>query len=823
MTIKSKLTLNVVIVFGVIAIVVLASVAGLTMVKGRLFDLTERSTPFQMRSMELQRAVHAATADLVKVGSAVNQTELQASKKEAESSLDQVKNADQALGALFSENKIGTYAALMSQAKEVIDVTGVRLKAESDVAAANEEVRAKVTDLSTRLKALDQKVRAFQTARSEAFSKSTETTNSLSTRIRAIQDIRQSVAEVRVWCFELQTVTEESALQMMQSKSLGLAQIAKEAAEKIFKGSGDTTDPIVAETAELEARAGKVSEAVKAYTAQNNEETKQALDKARSDLMGSAKAVNTRTDMLWSGSNFKFNAEASKQATLFSQMGKSIAVLSGASEYTTLGLSVAGLATRLSTVNNVKDVEGVEASLTNLFSTADKLSKSLDTALTELGAKDEKKELGTAVASMGNAKSLFFGENGIISKARNQLAMKEKATRAMGAFRDIVVKQAGDAKKTMTQAKGAQEQSIIGVNRTVQISRIAILLVGLVAVAFGIAFGVWVYRSISKPLFRLIGITEKIAEGNLSHSLSVCSSDEIGRVEASMSKMVGNLKGIIGKIRAATESLASSAEELSATARSLDEGSEAQAGQIEHAASAMVEMSQTTEDVARNAQETSGSAKSMKESALNGRQTVHASGAELDKFVRTVNETSKEVESLGQSSQEVHTIVDLIKEIADQTNLLALNAAIEAARAGDQGRGFAVVAENVRGLAEKTVVATDDIARMIDKMHLQIERSVSSMKAQKQSVGTVSTQVGQTLESIDSMVTSVEKVADMVDKIAVAMEEQSATSDEVTKNMENIATVTRQLRGSSTGVRSTSDELSRISSDLDDMTGWFKG
>ncbi len=116
--------------------------------------------------------------------------------------------------------------------------------------------------------------------------------------------------------------------------------------------------------------------------------------------------------------------------------------------------------------------------------------------------------------------------------------------------------------------------------------------------------------------------------------------------------------------------------------------------------------------------------KSMKKIALDGKEVVYASGTELTRFVETVNESSKQVESLGASSEEVHNIVDLIKEIADQTNLLALNAAIEAARAGEQGRGFAVVADNVRELAEKTVVAADDIATMIEKMQGEIGRSV---------------------------------------------------------------------------------------------------
>jgi methyl-accepting chemotaxis protein len=163
----------------------------------------------------------------------------------------------------------------------------------------------------------------------------------------------------------------------------------------------------------------------------------------------------------------------------------------------------------------------------------------------------------------------------------------------------------------------------------------------------------------------------------------------------------------------------------------------------------MTEMSQTTEEVARNASDTAEAAKSMKALALNGKEIVHASGTELTGFVNSVNESCVQIESLGNSSEEIHNIVDLIKEIADQTNLLALNAAIEAARAGEQGRGFAVVADNVRELAEKTVVAADDIAEMVSKMRAEIMKSVDSMNVQKSSVGKVAGQVGETSSSIE--------------------------------------------------------------------------
>ncbi len=823
MTIKSKLTLNVVIVLGVTVTVVLASVIGMGFVKSKLFDLTERSTPFQMRSMELQRAIHAATADLVKVGSASSQPELQASKKETESSLGQVKSAEEALGKLVSGKKIGTYEALASQAQEILGVTGERLKTESEALAANNEVRAKVDDLSKRLKGLDQKVRSLQSDRSDAYGKSLEATNSVSTRLRGIQDLKQAVAEVRIWCYQLQTTKDENALQLTQAKGLAFAQTAKEGAEKVFKSADGSTDAMVTQTAEMEQKAGQVLDAAKAFASKNSPEARQALDTARDELLTIAQNIYSRLDSVSTASNFKFSAEANKQATIFTQVGKATAVLNGASEFTSLGLSTEGLATRLFTVNSIKEVDDVEASLNSVFAKIDKLSKTLDNTLGELAAKEERKELSGAIAGIGGVKTLFFANNGIVGKIRNQLAMKEKAAKAMEGFRSIVLKQAEDAKKTMAQARGVQEQSIIDVNKMVEISTLIVVIIGLGAVVFGIGFGIWIYRSISKPLFRLIKVTERIAQGDLSHEVTQGSTDEFGRVEASMGTMVTNLRDIVGKIRSTTESLASSAEELSATARSLDEGSEAQNTQVEQAAGAMVEMSQTTEEVARNAQETAESATSMKKITVDGKEIVHSSSNELTKFVQKVNESSKEVEALGQSSNEVHNIVDLIKEIADQTNLLALNAAIEAARAGDQGRGFAVVADNVRELAEKTVVAADDIARMIEKMQTEIGRSVSSMKAQKQSVGTVASQVGQTLDTMDGVVVHVEKVADMVDRIAIAMEEQSSTSNEVTKNMENIAAVNRQLRDSSTGMRSTSEELSRISCELSEMTSWFKG
>jgi methyl-accepting chemotaxis protein len=795
MTIKWKLTLNVVLVLCVVTVVVLASVIGMGFVKNRLFDLTEKSTPFQMRSMELQRAIHAATADLVKVGSALSQAELRTYRQEAETSLAQVKKAEEALEALQAGKKVGTHDELSSQARELLSVTEERLKIEEGALGANNELREKAKDVAQRLRGLDQKVKSLQSARASTYGKSMDSTNGIAGQLREMENIKLLMKELQVWCFELQNAQDKNGLQAMEFKGTGSITLAKSAAETIFKDSKNGgTSAVVEEMNTVTGKVGQLFSQKQALLEKPSPDSKKKYEELQGDILGRVNLLIALMDNEIQTANQKFSGEATQQAAIFGQVNKATRVLNATSELTSIGSSTEGMATRLFTVNSLKEVEELEAGLKTAFSRVEVVAKELDVTLAGLAAKEERQMLTNAAAGITSMKSLLLEQDGIVGKVQNQLVMKEKAIRAMGSLRDIVLKQAEQAKKTMATARGVQEQSIIEVNRMVLLSTRSVIIIGLIAVAFGIAFGVWIYRSISKPLSRLTRMTDEIAAGNLTHETAGVGRDEIGRVETAMGKMVGSLKEIVTKIHLATSSLASSAEELTATARTLDEGSEEQGTQVEEAAGAMAGMSRTTEEVAKSASETSQAAKAMK----------------------------NKVESLGKSSEEIHNIVDLIKEIANQTNILALNAAIEAARAGDHGRGFAVVAENVRQLAKKTLAAAEDIARMIETMQKAIGHLDTSVKKQKDVSGKAAGRAEETIKSADGVVAYVVKVTDMINRIAVAMEEQSSTSHEVARNMENIAGVTRELRGSSEGMTGTAEELSKIASELSETAGWFK-
>ncbi|MEW6740033.1 MAG: methyl-accepting chemotaxis protein [Nitrospirota bacterium] len=816
MTIKIKLTWNVIIVIVIVGAVSATSIIGMGFVKGKLFHLTERSTPFQVKTLELQRAIQGTIADIVKVGSSRNLQEYKIFRAEAEKSLSDIKNAQNALESLTGGEKIEAYNELNRIASEYFEITEGRLCAEEGAGEANKTITRKLKDTSNRLKELDAKIKALQTNRSAAFFVSMEDTKGISSKLREIELLRAILKDLQIAMFELQRAQDKRAVIIARGKANSA--IGKATQNEYVKGQKNIST-------EIKKIGEKVEELVKLQTSlitQADETVKKNYEALSRDLNERLSVLLIAIDQEVIVAGEKYGIETKKQGDVLTQSSIATNVLTGNSELLSLGLSIEGLSTRLFTLSSAKEVGDAENELRKVFERIDDVSKGLEKALTKLEAKEELKILRNAENALALIKGVLLARDGIIAKIRHQINMTEKALQATERLREIVLKQAAKGKETVTAAQGEQEKSIGTVNKMVRFSTILIAAIGIGAIVFGIAFGTWIYRSVSKPLNELIWGADQIAQGNLTCARTEYTKDEIGMVHKSMCKMIENLREIVGKMKTSTGTLASSSEELSATATSLEKGSHEQHGQIEQSATAMTEMSQTTLDVAKNASHTAEAAQKMKKTAMQGKDAMHITMQELQKFADTVKESAAKVESLGEKSGEINEIITLIKEIADQTNLLALNAAIEAARAGEQGRGFAVVADNVRQLAERTTVATEDIANTVKAMQTEVSESVSFMKEERESVGRVLEHVNSTLKSIDEIVSYVEGVADMVQRIAVATEEQSSASEEVSHNMENIAVITRELSNSIVEIKRAAGDLSKLATELNSMAGWFK-
>jgi methyl-accepting chemotaxis protein len=815
MTIKSKLTFYAIVVIGMLVAVAATSFFGMSAVKGKLSYLTERSTPFQMRTVEFQRSLQQATAGLVKVGACRTLKEFADFKVEALASLEEVKRSQEVLETLAGGERMGAYDELSAIGRDLLSITEGRLKAEEQATAANRRVETATGEAVARLRELDTRIKGLQQSRSTAYSGSVRDTQSITNRMQSLERLRLALKDIQLALSDIQRAKGKSALLIAKGKT-------NAALSKARQNEFATQSRALA--ADLTTLSERFDELLKlsAESAGKADADRSVADAAGKSVSERLSTIQLAVEQEVAGASDRYGEETGRQGTIYLQSSLATEVLARNSELVALGISVEALTSRLFTASSERDITAVEGNLNRCFQQIAATQKSLDSLLAKAAASRERNLLQRATQALTGVRASLSAADGVIATVRNTLAMQVKATTATELLRKTVIAQAEKGKKSVSTAQGEQEKAIATVTRMVRTSLTLILGIAAGAVLFGGLFSIWLYRGISTPLSQLIKLSGEVAQGNLAIAIACDRSDEIGSVQRAMGTMIDNLRGMVGKILGVTGNLASSSERLSGTAEAMETGSQEQTVQIEQSATAITEMAQTTEEVAGNSNATSDAAVRMRKMAEEGQRSMQGTTCELEHFAGMVQQSSLKMEALGVQSEKIADIVTLIKDIADQTNLLALNAAIEAARAGEHGRGFAVVADNVRHLAERTAEATGEISATVKSMETSIGESVSYMLEERETVAKVVEHVKVTTQNIDAIVSCVEQVTEMVQRTAVAAEEQSATTGEVSCTMERISTITRDLKKSASEVRGSSSDLSHLALELKDMVGWFK-
>ncbi len=351
--------------------------------------------------------------------------------------------------------------------------------------------------------------------------------------------------------------------------------------------------------------------------------------------------------------------------------------------------------------------------------------------------------------------------------------------------------------------------------------RLFMFTVLAIVLAIAIALALIITRSITYPLAQAVEATETIATGNLTQKILVDGKDEPAQLLASLTVMQDNLRSTITQIGNSSVQLASASEELSSVAEESSRNLQRQNHEIQQAASAVTEMSAAVEEVARNAVSTAEASNESSRLAHEGRDKVHHTVAALKAMTDEFTRTSAQIGGLAEQSKDIGKVLDVIRAIAEQTNLLALNAAIEAARAGEAGRGFAVVADEVRALAHRTQVSTQEIEQMITNVQGGTTAAVDSMKGSVEYAGktlTLAEQAGAALEQI------YQKAGQINERnllIASASEEQAAVAREVDRNIVNISDLSTQSAAGANQTSAATYELARLATDLNGLVSRF--
>ncbi|MGH8031298.1 MAG: methyl-accepting chemotaxis protein [Luteimonas sp.] len=324
-----------------------------------------------------------------------------------------------------------------------------------------------------------------------------------------------------------------------------------------------------------------------------------------------------------------------------------------------------------------------------------------------------------------------------------------------------------------------------------------------------------------EAIMRLLDEMGSLAEGDLTVKATV-TEDMTGAIADSINFAVEQLRSLVQTITDTSVQVASSAQETQATAMHLAEAAEHQAQEISSASDRINEIAVSIDQVSKNSAESADVAQRSVQIATKGAGVVRETIAGMDSIRDQIQETSKRIKRLGESSQEIGSIVELINDISEQTNILALNAAIQAASAGEAGRGFAVVADEVQRLAERASNATKRIEALVQAIQSDTNEAVSSMEQTTSEVvagARLAEDAGTALGEIENVSTS---LAALIEGISSASQQQSAAATNITATMHTIQSITAQTSQGASQTAESIGNLAQLAADLRRSVADFK-
>lgn len=434
-------------------------------------------------------------------------------------------------------------------------------------------------------------------------------------------------------------------------------------------------------------------------------------------------------------------------------------------------------------------------------------------------------------------KKVTWGEqiNRVIEEYDN--GNKEEAKRIMATEVKPLEKEIMDGFKQLSKdreekiAKNGEEFASYGTS-----SLIFILILTAVAAIAAVLIEIKTVRVISRPIIALVGRMKEMAKGDLSQEkIEPTSNDEIGELILATNEMNENTRMVLEKINSVSSIVASRSEELTQSAmevrtgteqiattmQELASGAESGADNASNLAMVMGSFAEKVEETNENGSLIQQNSEKVLLLTEQGTSLMTSTTEQMAKIDQLVKDAVMKVQSLDHRSQEITTLISVIKDVADQTNLLALNAAIEAARAGEHGKGFAVVAEEVRKLAEQVALSVNDITGIITAIQSESGSAVSSLQAGYTEVeqGTIQientgmtfneingavTEMGQNIRTVSgnlseikrhtlSMNTSIDEVASVAEEAAAGVEQTAASAQQASSSMEEVADSSKHL------------------------------
>ncbi len=397
----------------------------------------------------------------------------------------------------------------------------------------------------------------------------------------------------------------------------------------------------------------------------------------------------------------------------------------------------------------------------------------------------------------------------------------EGGNKMMASFDEVAAKMSEEVDGFLAEEKQKTEAVLLKQEKLAA-SSVRSIIIGSIMVLAGIGLVYLIMARILTCLPTFLEQLKKVADGDLTSTINVTREDEFGDLMRGLKSMQHRLLEMITKISTTTQQLSAMSQQVSTVMLKTNENIQQQHQETEQISAAMGEMSSAVREVLQNVTDSANAANAANTETENGSKLVHDAIEGIQHLAELIEQTSELIQNVEKDSENINTVLDVIKGIAEQTNLLALNAAIEAARAGDQGRGFAVVADEVRTLAGRTQQSTEEINAIIDKLQTGSRESVRAMQQSREKTHAVVGQAELAGASLTTIADSVSHIDVMSGQIAAATQEQSVVAENMENNVVRISDMAKHNAETVDQTYQAGTELTHIAAELKVLVDQFR-
>jgi len=434
----------------------------------------------------------------------------------------------------------------------------------------------------------------------------------------------------------------------------------------------------------------------------------------------------------------------------------------------------------------------------------------------------ESEVFSSAKEALNSFKGLTVAKGNISEIYSAQLAARSQAKNFLNQSNAAVTEAQLHLNEVFSKIKELNLSIKKDASNQVDSSRMMLIAFALIAIFIAILVNYWVLHSITNPLKEVLRVIKRVSKGDLTEKADVYRQDELGMLSNGFNDLIDALRGMLKEIGNSSQQLAAAAEQTSTVSQQSHKNINHQKNQVDKVVMAMGEMTSTVDEVSNGADKTLAEVKKANKDTLDGQSVVQESITTINQLASEIEGASGVIDQLADYSNNIGTVLDVIRGIADQTNLLALNAAIEAARAGEQGRGFAVVADEVRTLASKTQDSTSEIQKMIERLQAGTTEAVAVMTTSRNVAQHSVNQTEVAGQSLQKITQAVSVINDMSTLIGGAVEQQSRVSKEMHENVLSISEIADRTASGASENLSSSRGLASLAAHMQKLVSQFK-